>query len=249
MNASELLSKTIIDINSAEMLGTAKTLCFDKTLKRLETIIAFNDDTETDISINTKNIYSVGPNAIIVRTSTPLIFENFNLNQNNPIGSLAYNLEGEFLGKITELELSQKYVTQKIFLGEVEYNSSQIMSINNGTVLINTSGKKVVLKTSILKNSSKKIEEKVSILPIETPPKIEVPKNYNKPYIIDSSPTRERVTTEQSFLLGRKTSRTIYGINNEIIAKKDSTITQKIIESAVLHSKLNELAVFSAEKR
>ncbi|MDR0850122.1 MAG: hypothetical protein LBN07_01400 [Christensenellaceae bacterium] len=248
MNASELLSKTVIDINSAQLLGTAKALCFDETLKRLETIITFSDDTETDISVNPKHIYSVGSSAIMVKDSSPLMFENFMLGKNNPLGSVAYNLEGELLGKINEVELTPKYSTKKVFVCGAPYDISQILSINNNTVLINTSGKKLVRKSNLLKRASKAENIKASIMPIEAPPKIEVPKNYNKPYIVDASPTPERVIVGQSFLVGRKATKTIYGINNEILVKKEGNITQKIIETAILHSKLNELAVFSANK-
>ena len=259
MNASELLSKTVIDINSAEVLGTAKALCFDEYLRKLQSIIAFSDDTETDILVLPKNIYSVGGSAIMVRSASPLMFEKIDQKQNNPLGSAVYNLEGEFLGKITEVELTQKYNSKKIFLGDINFDMNQILSVNLGTVVINTSGKKIIKKANPFKNAKKFYEPKIRIMPIETPPKIEVPnipqiqpasqtQNQLKPYLIDTSPSLSRAVTAQSFLVGRKATRAIYGINNEVLVKKDGNITQKTIDNAILHSKLNELAVYSSQK-
>ena len=248
MNASDFISKAVIDINSAEMLGTVKTLYFSETLRRIEAIIAFNDDTETDISIDPKYIHSVGSSAVMVKNFGLLMFENFTQGRNNPLGAFAYSLEGELLGMVTEIELTEKYMTRKVFVEATAYDASQIMGVNQGTVLVNNSGKKLVRKKTMPKQKTKKEGHQVTIMPIELPPKIEVPQNYDKPYVVDSSPSPQRIITNQSFLVGRKASKTIYGINNEIIARKDANITQKIIENATLHSKLNELAVFSAKK-
>ena len=82
-------------------------------------------------------------------------------------------------------------------------------------------------------------------------PKIEFDNIELKPkanYKISENPLPQRMITSQNYLLGRKLSKTIYGINNEIIAKKDCLITEKILNAAKNHNKLVELAVFSKVK-
>lgn len=65
---------------------------------------------------------------------------------------------------------------------------------------------------------------------------------------IHSAPTPQRIVGNGNFLIGRKAVKTIYGLNNEIIIKKDSIINEKNLESAKKHSKLMELTVFSKIK-
>ena len=47
------------------------------------------------------------------------------------------------------------------------------------------------------------------------------------------------------FLIGRKTTKTIYSSNNEIVAKKNMVINQKILQNAVIYNKVRELAIYS----
>lgn len=67
-------------------------------------------------------------------------------------------------------------------------------------------------------------------------------------YKISNQPMPQKVVGNGSFLIGRKALKTIYGINNEIIIKKDNIINSKNLESAKKHSKLVELTVFSKIK-
>lgn len=83
--------------------------------------------------------------------------------------------------------------------------------------------------------------------------KIETPENtiqtpQKETFKISTAPTPQRVVGNGNFLIGRKVTKTIYGLNNEIIIKKDSIINAKNLESAKKHSKLVELTVFSKIK-
>lgn len=51
-----------------------------------------------------------------------------------------------------------------------------------------------------------------------------------------------------TFLIGRKVTKTIFGINNEIIARKNATISRQTISICSAHGKLIELALNSVEK-
>ncbi len=91
---------------------------------------------------------------------------------------------------------------------------------------------------------------------IQTPPQeteitqneISLPQPPKNAFKINNEPTPQRVVGNGNFLIGRKAIKTIYGLNNEIIIKKDNIINSKNLESAKKHSKLVELTVFSKIK-
>ncbi len=75
-----------------------------------------------------------------------------------------------------------------------------------------------------------------------------LPPQQKETFKISTAPTPQRVVGNGNFLIGRKVVKTIYGLNNEIIIKKDNIINAKNLESAKKHSKLVELTVFSKMK-
>ncbi len=153
-------------------------------------------------------------------------------------------------------------------------NISKIIIINNGSKKIKFSNfKPKVKKGNTVSTNKIKImptpnEEKNTIEEevIQVAPKIETPQdepiqlpaqieNTTPPQLqqkeafkISTAPTPQRVVGNGNFLIGRKVTKTIYGLNNEIIIKKDSIINAKNLECAKKHSKLVELTVFSKIK-
>ena len=62
----------------------------------------------------------------------------------------------------------------------------------------------------------------------------------------DLSIPKKLLLSNSDFLIGRKTTKTIYSTNNEIVVKKNMIINQKILQNAVIYNKLRELAIYSA---
>ena len=103
-------------------------------------------------------------------------------------------------------------------------------------------------------NSNQEIGQANNIQPINTntPQQIQqeekAPQVQKETFKIYNQPTPQRIVGNGNFLIGRKAIKTIYGLNNEIIIKKDNIINSKNLESAKKHSKLVELTVFSKIK-
>lgn len=55
-----------------------------------------------------------------------------------------------------------------------------------------------------------------------------------------------KTTSKNNFLIGRKVLKNIYSFNHELIIKKNTRISEKTILNAKSHSKLKELALYSA---
>ena len=92
-----------------------------------------------------------------------------------------------------------------------------------------------------------KIEDNVIEEEIKTT-KQDKEEEKKEPFKIYNQPTPQRLIGNSNFLIGRKAIKTIYGLNNEIIIRKDNIINAKNLENAKRHSKLVELTVFSKIK-
>ena len=88
----------------------------------------------------------------------------------------------------------------------------------------------------------------ISILPKISEPITTQPEPPKKLYKISNEAVPQKIFGSTNFLIGRKVLKTIYGVNNEVIIKKDNLINAKNLDIAKKHSKLVELTVFSKIK-
>ena len=187
----------------------------------------------------------------IIRTDVCHCFESI------PHDKLFGYLEGNNLGNVKDIILNEKFKIDSIVVDSKEYLAKSVVSYNNDNLIINSSGIKFNKESHQPKTAKVKLNNLVTIMPKINLPKINFPKieevqpsvTESKPnYKISNNPLPQRVVSDQNYLIGRKVSKTVYGINNEIIIKKDNIITDKTIQNAKLHNKLVELAVFSKLK-
>ncbi len=259
-NTTEIISKPVINLYNGKLEGTVKNICFDSKFKKATNLILFEDEDGEECILNINKVYKIGTNAITIKNSEGLLPTLFasKVDYNNQINNEVYNLEGEKLGIVTDIVLGDNYKIEKILVDGKEFNPSAVISFGENNLIINSSGAKYSKDSYKPKITQKpKQLDLIKILPkIPEPSEDKIPKiEFNdldiKPkqnYKISENPLPQRMITSQNYLLGRKLSKTIYGTNNEIIAKKDCLITEKILLSAKTHNKLVELAVFSRPK-
>ena len=254
---TDIISKPVINLYNGACEGTVKNICFDPSLKKAQSLILFNDSEDEEVLLDITKVFSLGESAITIKNNngiTPLIFAQ-KVKYNNPINNTVYNLEGDCLGKVSDLTLNQNFKIEEIIVSNNTYSSKSVVSYNHDNLIINSSGIKFAKESCRPKSTKIKTNNLVTIMPKITLPKIEPPKiesdiptPQKTNYVISTNPLPDRVVSNQNFLIGRKALKTVYGINNEIIIKKDSIITDKIIQNAKTHNKLIELAVFSKTK-
>lgn len=223
---SDLISKKVLNLYSNKIEGVVINVNFDKQYTKIKNLILI-DSNEEEYQIDCTSIYDIS-DVIVIRNDQNI---TLNLSQidnfENPILKPIYTLNGNYLGQITNIELSSNLKVEKFNTPTSSFTPKQIVNIGTN-VLINKSDKKVLLhnfkprKINISKTSS----QKVNILA----PQIE---------------NQTTMTGDTEFLIGRKASKTIYSINNELIVKKDSIVSKKHIELAQKHGKLAELTIFS----
>lgn len=250
---SEIISKPVLNLYSGKIDGTVKNAIFDECYKKVQTLIIF-DEEEEEYSLKTNKIYSIGNNSIVIKNSEAL---ELSINQEipaekNPINLEVYSTSGNYLGKLIDIELNDKFEVESFITTEQKIAYKQIINVGPN-IIINDGDKQ--LKLCNLK--PKKINKKaVEILNVTIMPKISDPVEdqtkqvveEKKSYKINAQPLPQKVMGNGNFLIGRKALKTIYGINNEIIIKKDTLINSKNLESAKKHSKLVELTIYSKAK-
>ena len=264
---SEIISKPVLNLYSGKIEGTVKNVCFDSNYKKVQALKMF-DDNEEEYFICTDKIYNLGENSVVIKNNEALslCINDSNTKENNPINQDVYTLEGEYKGKLIDIELSKKFETETLITNTgANFKIDKLLNIGEN-IIINTGDKKISFSCFKPKIKKTKTDDKntniITIMPKEqindiqkkqTPPQIEQPekienKPSTQPFKIYNQPTPQKLIGNGSFLIGRKAIKTIYGINNEIIIKKDNIISAKNLESAKKHSKLVELTVFSKIK-
>ena len=251
---SDILSKPVVNLYSGKYEGTVKNISFDEKFKQAKWLILFDEDDE-EFALDINKIYMIGENAITIKNNDG-VFQLSTINddlKNNPINLSCCTIDGKMLGRLKNLELNKNFYIENFYIEEDVYAPNKIINIGKTLIIVNTDEKKISIANFKPKLKIKKEEIKtvVSIQPVEekvvTPPKIEDIETLDtkKNFIINEGINQQRILSNQNFLLGRKATKTVYGINNEIIIKKDNIITSKNLEYAKLHNKISELAVFS----
>jgi sporulation protein YlmC with PRC-barrel domain len=95
----------------------------------------------------------------------PTLFAS-KVDYNNQINNTVFNLEGENLGKVTDIVLSDNYKVEKILIKDQEYAPSSVISFNQNNLIINSSGVKYTKENYKPKQSMSKPKlDLVKILP------------------------------------------------------------------------------------
>lgn len=220
MNLSNLIGKQILAVYEGEIVGTVCGATFNYNLTKIKSLKVF-DNNENDYEINYSNIKAVGEYVVIANTQK---LEQFNpTNKTLPIYKTVININGNNLGKIIDAEIEINGTVKCYLSDKQEQILPAHITIRKDFVFY--SENKLVLKNFKPKNVSPK-NIVVSIL--EKP-------NYNQNF----APTK--ITYNATTLLGKIAKSDLFGINNEIIIKANSVITEKTIADASRHNRLNQL--------
>lgn len=231
-------SLSILSLYEGELLGVVDKLYFDKKMKKL-TEIELLGQNGIKLMLSTKNIYRVGKNAITVKNNQAV-----ELRENNqdfcvaPLDSKAYSINGEFLGVVQEIALSDKYLTQKIML-----DNGQILEVED----IATSGK----NTLIFYNQANKVNLKhftpkqPKALKRKTVQVAEVQPIGRGVCKTEKVETKISSSQDTNFLIGRICTKDIYNFNNELLIKANSIVSKKNISEINKYGRLRELMLYS----
>lgn len=239
---SEIVAKKVVDVNSGKVEGTIYDIVFSKDFKRI-TFLKMFDKEEEEYLIPTTKIYNFGQDAVVIRNKEALLLSmNLISFVPSPINLEVYSILGEYLGRVLDAEIEDNFVLKSLVLKNKKIPIDKVLNINE-SVIINTLDKKI--KISSFKVKSINIKNQENVVSIMTP-QVEVVGSEN--YKINLTKSPEKVIGNSDFLLGRIATKTIYGINHEIILRKENSITKNTLEIARKHGKIAELTIFSKKR-
>ncbi|MBO5394770.1 MAG: PRC-barrel domain-containing protein [Clostridia bacterium] len=215
---------------------------FDESLKIYEGCIVADDETENTFFLKRKDILSSGDDCVVIESSRVLEYD-VSSSTNNPIGKEVYNERGVFLGMVTDVCVVGKCV-KKIITKRCEIPQKFIKKSGNNYLIfgIFKNNQKKANKLIFKENETlEKINDLLPKIVISEVAAGEKQKNKTE----DVVPVQTRFFANPNSLLGRSLTRDLFGMNNEIIARKNDKIDKKIIKNAKNHNKLSILAYFS----
>ena len=222
------ISKKVISLDSGSLIGFVLDMVFDESLSLLQGFVIVDDESEKTFFLPLKKVRAVSEDAMIIGGANELEFFG-NEKTFNPVGKEVIDKTGLSLGKVTEIELQGSKI-KKIVTNKCEFLQRYVQAVGNEYIIF---GNKKQKKST----PSFKSQLPSSALPIVS---IDNSKNKNqiqeKPY---------RILANQNKLIGRVMTADLFGQNNEIIARKNDEINQKIINRAKFHNKLSLLIFFS----
>lgn len=241
---SELISKKVLNIYLGKLEGLVLDVIFDDKYEKITRLTLVDLDDE-EYEVEARAIYST-KDIVTIRNSakiTPIISKT-EKRTNNPILKNVYSITGEYLGRLTDIEIKDNFAVNSFITEVVTFTPKQIVNVKEN-IIVDTQNKKVKLShfkpkhamPRVIKNTDD--EKRVTILA----PQIEALEIST--HTTSQAPTPQKILGTNDFLLGRKADKTIYSLNNDLIIRKDNLITKKHLELARKYGKLAELTIFS----
>lgn len=243
---SEIISMPVISLYESEFQGIVYNIVFDTKTKKVKQLCILNENDGIKRLLNVKDIYIIGKDCIFVKHKAMLELECSNDNVLNKYVSIlnlpVYNLDGELLGKSTDIEINTKYnITNIVLADNNKINSSNIINIGKTTILTHDKSVKISTFRPRLKTIPTTLNDSKVILLSSISKKENI--NNNSHNI-----SQNKVVTNPSYLTGRILTQDIVALNGELIAKKNSIINKDIVVKASLHGKLIEIYRYSTQK-
>ena len=241
----EIISMPVLSLYEGELIGQVSKIYFDKRLKKA---LFFVVSCEGDLNyiLDVKNIYKLGKNAITIKNLSCLTldidteFENTVL---MPLDSKTYTIQGEYIGKIEEITIDEKFNISNILLDNDKFlDCKQLASCSKNTIIMYDENTKINVNRFKNKLIPKIFKDKqpsqVSSMPY--PPTMEEPiKEISLPSNISNNP---------KFLVGRISTQDIMLDEKRVLIKANSTITERTIILACAYNKVKELMLGSRQK-
>ena len=233
---SEIISKKVVALAEGEEVGYILSPVFYADGSELLGFVICDGESEVEKFLDIGDVVSLSGEQIFITSISSM--QNLEIDQlSNPLGKLVYDENGVNLGRVEECELEKNRI-KKLLTDRCEIMQKNIECIGKDFVIFKKNKKN---NKKIAKNNKKLINfSKIS-------PKVEILNQINlqNQQLNFSSSLPIKVTANKSKLLGKTLTKSIFGYNNEIIGKKDEKITEKIINRATQHNKMNFLFFFS----
>jgi sporulation protein YlmC with PRC-barrel domain len=232
---SEIISKEIISVFEGEKIGTVKNITFSNNYKKIKSFVFFDDECEFESEVLSKNVYNATEDGVLIRNLSK-VSNDFIVN-NNPMNTSVFLLNGTGMGKISDICFDENF-------NVMQFNTSMGKSFLPNQIL------KMGFDVCIIKNDSAKISVAAFKPPTEFAPKTQILENLQVK-LVRLNPTEDtqnflpalpiKVKPNINALIGKTATKTITGLNNEVIIRQHAVISKHTLEMAKTHNKTHEL--------
>lgn len=244
----DLLSLSVLSLYEGELIGVVDKLYFDKKLKKLISLEILNAD-GVKLILNAKNIYHIGKNAITVKNNQAISIKVEDIDLYPcPIGAKVFSIKGEFLGVVKEINLNDKYLTEKMSLdNNLSLDLKDIASCGKNTVIFYDNKEKIKISKFTPNKTPKTYKnhtvQTAKVMPIEDNKIAE--KENEKPKTIQPIENEIKPNSNPAdFLIGRVCKKDIFNFNNELLIKAHSIVNKKNLKEINRYGKLRELMLY-----
>jgi len=260
------LSKPIISIYEASMIGTVISATFDKKMRRVCALLIVSDNEEDEILYYVPiNRIITAENALTVKNRNSVRrYEESNIFVKCPINHPVYMTTGEKKGTVRDVSFDEKtFEVIEIILDSEKISAEKVASVSNSLMILKGEGftrlqpprarrtKKPKAENDGVKDTpdreyiptyqatimpQEEEEENYEEIPAETVTTVKKDERVSIP---------ARIISDYSFLLNRLVLQDVYSTTGELIIPANTRITVQTVETARKHGKLVELTVGS----
>jgi len=243
---SELISLPVLNIYEGEFEGIVYNIVFDCNIKKCKYACILNEDEGIKKILKLTDIFKISKDSLLIKNNSVLSLEcshdNIISKCTTPLNLKVYNIDGEFIGKCTDVNLDKNFKIESIIINQDKIiPTKEIMSLGKSLIFTNDTPIKIskFKPKFVIKTQNETNQNKIILL-----------NNNNTPTQIEQKTNHQtKIITDYSFLIGRILERNIIATNGEILAKKNSVITKEIVNKTSLYGKLAELSRYSMSKQ
>lgn len=249
VKVSQIISKYVISLFNGKIEGVVENVLIDNATNKVKFLVVFNEETLLTQLLATDKIFAIGNDAVSVKNSGALtLFENKEketANLFNPINSAVFTIEGEARGRVTDVQLNEKYYVEKFETTDGLHAVKNIANYTGETLILKDTKKNVNIKNFYERKKANPVNDTriVSILSKQT---VSNPSDDpTQPLLPQTMLTPNRAITNYAFLINRKVQKNIVSQAGNLIIKENSRINTNIINIARKNGKLKELTKYS----
>lgn len=258
---STVVSKQVVSLCGATVLGTVVDVLFHPSLKRAQSLLLMDceENDEAYLVLPVQRVSALDGDAVVVKTLTAPLAATKEPS-NNPVNLPCYNQDGKSLGVLVDVELDERFKTTAFVTNNHRYPADTLLSFSEKLAIFNDTGAPIKLprpkaRPPRQQDKDVKVQVNAQTAGIQSwqnaaqayDGKAYAPdRNYNAgialPKVI-SSPPPDLGAPDFSFLLHKRLARALYASDGRLIAPQDCVITEAVILDAGRENKLVQLAL------
>lgn len=220
-NLSQLISKKVFSLASGNEVGYVLNVVLDDHLACIQALIIVDEESELEAEVMACDVVVKGEHLFL--TAENKITYGQEKVRTNPIGKHVFTQKGEDCGKIKDVRL-EKFKVKLLLTDKMAFLPKHIGVWGKDALILGKRKKKPQFSQPVFEAEKQQL---VSINATQA--------------VRDVASAPFRITTDAKNLIGKIATRDIFGLNNELIIKKFEIITQKKLNDAKKHNKLNIL--------